>query len=160
MGVCTIAASQWLIHAFSYQTTTISPHMETRLPSPLMECSPLPQRSGSNQCFEKWSPDGAKSHSNHVTSSKQADTIICHTTMCRNPINFLYNQGHMILWCVEVGLVANVWEDSTQEYDWAMMGAKYDLALTWPFWLDIKTHTVSVNLMKFSSHLISDNFNF
>ncbi len=37
------------------------------------------------------------SHSNHVTSSKQADTLICHTTMRRNPINFLYNPGHVTL---------------------------------------------------------------
>ncbi len=37
------------------------------------------------------------SHSNHVTSSKRADTLICHTTMCRNPIKFLYNSGHVIL---------------------------------------------------------------
>ncbi len=28
--------------------------------------------------------------------------------MRRNPINFLYNSGHVTLWCVEVGQVANV----------------------------------------------------
>ncbi len=44
---------------------------------------------------------------NHVTSSKRADTLICHTTMHRNPINFLYHLGHVTLWCVEVGPVAN-----------------------------------------------------
>ncbi len=36
-------------------------------------------------------------HSNHVTSSKQADTLVCHTTMRRHSINFLYNLGHMTL---------------------------------------------------------------
>ncbi len=50
------------------------------------------------------------SHSNHVTSSKQPNTLICHTTMRRNPINFLYNPGHVIIWCVEVGPVANARE--------------------------------------------------
>ncbi len=47
------------------------------------------------------------SQSNHVTSSKRADTLICHTTMRRNLINFLYNSGHVTLWCVEVGPVVN-----------------------------------------------------
>ncbi len=59
------------------------------------------------------------SHSNHVTSSKQADTLICHTTLRMNPVNFLYNPGHMTLWCVEVGSVANAREGSTQEHAWA-----------------------------------------
>ncbi len=36
-------------------------------------------------------------HSNHVTSSKLVGTLICHNTMCRNPINFLYNPGHVTL---------------------------------------------------------------
>ncbi len=36
-------------------------------------------------------------HSNHVTSSQRVDTLICHTTMCRHSINFLYNSGHMTL---------------------------------------------------------------
>ncbi len=49
-------------------------------------------------------------HSNHVTSSKRVDTLICHTTMRRNPINFLYNPGHVTLWSVEVGPVANARE--------------------------------------------------
>ncbi len=39
--------------------------------------------------------------------------------MCRNPINFLYNQDHVIIWCVEVGPVANAREGSKQEHDWA-----------------------------------------
>ncbi len=39
--------------------------------------------------------------------------------MRRNPINFLYSLGHMILWCVEVDPVANAREGSTQEHDWA-----------------------------------------
>ncbi len=42
-----------------------------------------------------------------MTSSKQVDTLICHTTMCKNLINFLYNPGHVTLWCVEVGPMAN-----------------------------------------------------
>ncbi len=49
-------------------------------------------------------------HSNNVTSSKRADTLICHTTMRRNPINFLYNLCHVTLWYVEVCLVANARE--------------------------------------------------
>ncbi len=36
-------------------------------------------------------------HSNHVTSSKRAHTLICHTIMRRNPINFLYNPGHVTI---------------------------------------------------------------
>ncbi len=63
--------------------------------------------------------DTDTAHSNHVTSSKQPDTLICHTTMRRNPINFLYNPGHMILWCVDVGPVANAREGSMQEHYWA-----------------------------------------
>ncbi len=74
---------------------------------------------------------GHLAHSNHVTSSKQGDTLICHTTMRRNPINFhttmrrnpinfLYSQGHVTFWCVEVGPVANATrEGSTQEVDQA-----------------------------------------
>ncbi len=59
-------------------------------------------------------------HSNNVTSSKRADTFICHTTtMRKNPINFLYNLGHVALWYVEVGPVANAMEGSTQELDQA-----------------------------------------
>ncbi len=49
-----------------------------------------------------------------MTSSKQADTLICHTTMCRNPINFLYNSGHVTLWCVEVCRVVNSREGSSK----------------------------------------------
>ncbi len=37
--------------------------------------------------------------------------------MCRNPINFLYNPGRVILWFVEVGPVANAREGSMQEDD-------------------------------------------
>ncbi len=29
-------------------------------------------------------------------------SLICHFTMCWNLINFLYNQGHVIIWCLEV----------------------------------------------------------
>ncbi len=56
-------------------------------------------------------------HSNHVTSSKWADNLDCHTTMLRNPIYFLYNLDHVTLWCVDVGPVANVREGSTREHD-------------------------------------------
>ncbi len=59
------------------------------------------------------------SHSNHMTSSKRADTLICHTTMRRNPINFLYNPDHVTLWCMEVGPLANAREGSMQKHDWA-----------------------------------------
>ncbi len=55
--------------------------------------------------------------SNHVTSSKQVDTIICHTTMHWNTNNVLYNRGHVILYCVEVSQVANAREGSMQEHD-------------------------------------------
>ncbi len=40
---------------------------------------------------------GILAHSNHMTSSKRADTLMCRTTMCRNSINFLYNLGHVTL---------------------------------------------------------------
>ncbi len=40
-------------------------------------------------------------------------TLICHTTMCRNFINFPYNPDHMILWCLEVVRVANAREIHT-----------------------------------------------
>ncbi len=66
-------------------------------------------------------------HSNHVTSSKREDTLICHTTMRGNPINFLYNPGHVTLWCVKVGLVANPREGSTQEHNWAMVCRMYSV---------------------------------
>ncbi len=36
-------------------------------------------------------------HSNHVTSSKQAETLICHTTMRKNDINCLYIPDHVML---------------------------------------------------------------
>ncbi len=42
-------------------------------------------------------------HSGHVTSNNGVDTLICHTTLCRNYINFLYNPSHVTLGCVEVG---------------------------------------------------------
>ncbi len=58
-------------------------------------------------------------HSNHVTSSKRANIQICHTTIRRNSINFLYNPGHVTLWCLEVVPVENVREGSMQEHDWA-----------------------------------------
>ncbi len=73
----------------------------------------------SPQNFPTVAKNRSTPHSNDVTSNKQANTLICHTTMCSNPINFLYNLDHVTLWCVEVGLVANAREGSTQEHDWA-----------------------------------------
>ncbi len=35
-------------------------------------------------------------HSNHVTSSKQADTFICHTSMCRHSIKATFSVRCMI----------------------------------------------------------------
>ncbi len=69
-------------------------------------------------------------HTNHVTSSKWADTLICHTTMCRNPVSFLYNPGDMTLWCVEVSPVANAKECSMQEHDWARVMYADDCTLS------------------------------
>ncbi len=46
-------------------------------------------------------------------------SLICHTTMRRHSINFLYNPGHVILRCLEVVTVANTSEGSMQEQDWA-----------------------------------------
>ncbi len=48
--------------------------------------------------------DNSFPNSNHMTSSKQVDTLICHTTMHRNYINFLYNPGQVAL-CFEVVLM-------------------------------------------------------
>ncbi len=44
--------------------------------------------------------------------------------MRRNLINFLYNPGHVTLWSVEVGPVANAREGSMQEHDWASVRKK------------------------------------
>ncbi len=63
-----------------------------------------------------------------MTSSKQVDTPICHTIMCRDPINFLYNPGHMTLWCLEVVPVvyARVWCGFT------LMSFYTPTGLVWP----------------------------
>ncbi len=66
---------------------------------------------------------GIFTNSNHATSSKWA--YICHTTMCRNLINVIYNPGHVTLWCMEVGPVANAREGSTQEHDQARVVLSY-----------------------------------
>ncbi len=50
--------------------------------------------------------DGARYHSNHMTSSNLADTLVCHTTKRRDSIYFLYISGHMTLWCLKVVPVA------------------------------------------------------
>ncbi len=52
---------------------------------------------------------GQFAHSNHMTSSKPMDTLICQATMRRNVINFLYNPGHVTLWCLEVVPVVYAW---------------------------------------------------
>ncbi len=84
------------------------------------------QRVASHYHCVQWYPlpdyfHTTTSHSNYVTSSKWADTLICHTTRRRNHINFLYNPGHVTVWCVEVGQVTNASEGSMQEQDWARM---------------------------------------
>ncbi len=38
-------------------------------------------------------------HSNHITYSDLAAILICHITMCRDSMNFLYISGHVVLWC-------------------------------------------------------------
>ncbi len=47
-------------------------------------------------------PASQCTHSNHVTALKRVNTFICHTTMCRDVINFLYNPSHVTLWYLEV----------------------------------------------------------
>ncbi len=37
----------------------------------------------------------------------------------------IYNPGHMTLWCLEVGPVANAREGSMQEHDRARVNSKY-----------------------------------
>ncbi len=56
-------------------------------------------------------------------------TLICHITMHWNLINFFYNPGHVTLWCVEVGPMANFRESSTQDYDRARV-----ICLYWVIW--------------------------
>ncbi len=75
------------------------------------------------------------SHSNPLTSSKckWVDTLICHTTMCMNRINFLYNPDHVTLWCGEVGPVANFREGSKQELDWARVEYYSDVIFSLSF---------------------------
>ncbi len=46
-------------------------------------------------------------------------TLICHTTMRRNAINFLYNPGHVTRWCLEVVPEVNARVRSTITADWA-----------------------------------------
>ncbi len=56
-------------------------------------------------------------HSNHLTSSKQVESLICrHTTMRGNAINFLYKPDHVTLWCLGVVSVvyARVKDDHVQ----------------------------------------------
>ncbi len=64
---------------------------------------------GDGHFMWRWfQPDASLSFdadSNHMTPSKRVDTLICHTTMRRHSINFLYNPGHMTIWCLEVVLV-------------------------------------------------------
>ncbi len=72
---------------------------------------------------------GSQTHFNDVTSSKRVDTLICQTTIRRNPINFLYIPAHVTLWCVEVGPVVNAREGSMQEHDRARVGPKRTFSL-------------------------------
>ncbi len=54
--------------------------------------------------------DQPKYHTLITWPSKRVDTLICDTTMRRHSINFLYNPGHVILWCLEVVPVTNARE--------------------------------------------------
>ncbi len=58
--------------------------------------------------------------------------LICHTTMCRNSNNFLYNPGHVTLWCLEVVLVvyASMWFTVLFQ----VRPARTTLFLTGPVW--------------------------
>ncbi len=51
--------------------------------------------------ISKWFNDilctGYLTLSNYVTSSKRVDTLICHTTMCRNAINEIINNNLAII---------------------------------------------------------------
>ncbi len=49
--------------------------------------------------------------------------------MRRDPINFLYNTGHVTLWCVEVGPVANAKKGSKKEHDWATVDSREWIAV-------------------------------
>ncbi len=91
-------------------------------------------------------------YSNHMTYSKRADTLIRHTTMCRNLINFLYSSSHVTLWCVEVGPVTNAREGSMQERDdlgWALSSMSETLRIWW----HCTQHQWSMDCLK-ESHLL------
>ncbi len=45
--------------------------------------------------------------------------------MHRNPVNFLYNSGHVTLCFVEVGLLPNTREGSMQEHNWAIVLSEF-----------------------------------
>ncbi len=79
----------------TYQLSYPSPLLVARIVYYLLNVLP------GLMCFQS-SFSGLLTHSNHVTSSKQVDTLICHTTICRNAINVLYIPGHVTLWCLEV----------------------------------------------------------
>ncbi len=64
-------------------------------------------------------------------------TLVCHTTMHRNFINFPCNPGHVTPLCLEVVLVANAREGSTQEHNWARV---------WPWWREWLTNVVNDRL--------------
>ncbi len=77
---------------------------------PIFTCS-IPQHTSQTHTFLMHT-DATSPHSNHVTSSKRAETLICHTTI--HSINFLYNPGHVTLWFLEVGPVSNAREVTSQ----------------------------------------------
>ncbi len=58
-------------------------------------------------------------HSNDVTYSNLQDTLIYHTTMCRDSIHLLYISGHVTLWCFKVVLV--VWNFDVWKFQWPML---------------------------------------
>ncbi len=77
-------------------------------------------------CLTVWAYCYSSSHALITWPLASEQTLfICHTTICRNPINFLYNSGHMTLWCVEVGPVANARKGSIQEHDQARVQLQY-----------------------------------
>ncbi len=56
-------------------------------------------RQGLNIPFrnERLETTGKLYSCNHVTYGKQVDTLICHTTMCKNAINFLYKPDNPLI---------------------------------------------------------------
>ncbi len=84
-------------------------------------------------CTSLVGPCHSPAYSNNVTSSKWADTLICHTRMHRNAINFLNNPVHVTLRYVKVDPVANTREGSAQVHDWVRVIAQARRWIRHPF---------------------------